>query len=174
MKYLAIDLAKVGATGLAAFDGKELVWSGIVKYGKKGPAFHQTYSRDGDPEVSTGGKRDAADFWRFLAEEYKTFVYEGLYLGKSAKTAMILAETRGQVKGWLHGYDVSHRVLEISEWREAVCKHVGIAVWPRDREEGKKLSLRIAEQLHGFAPSCDDEADALLVGTAFYLLGGLL
>ena len=171
MKYLAIDLAKVGATGLAAFDGKELVWSGLVKYGKKGPSFKVTYSSQGDVSFDD---RDAPSFWRFLAEEYKTFVYEGLYLGKSAKTAMILAETRGQVKGWLHGYDVSHRVLEISEWREAICKHVGIAVWPRDREEGKKLSLRIAEQLHGFAPSCDDEADALLVGTAFYLLGGLL
>ncbi len=171
MKYLAIDLAKVGATGLAAFDGKELIWSGLVKHGKKGPSFKVTYSSQGDVNFDD---RDAPSFWRFLAEEYKTFVYEGLYLGKSAKTAMILAETRGQVKGWLHGYDVSHRVLEISEWREAICKHVGIAVWPRDREEGKKLSLRIAEQLHGFAPSCDDEADALLVGTAFYLLGGLL
>jgi hypothetical protein len=171
MKYLAIDLAKVGATGLAAFDGEKLLWSGVVKYGKKGPAFKCTYSSQGDVEFDG---RDAPSFWRFLAEEFKVFIYEGLYLGKSAKTAMILAETRGMVKGWVHELDVSHRILEISEWREAICKHVGIANWPRDREEGKKLSLRIAEQLHGFEPSCDDEADALLVGTAFRLLGGLL
>jgi len=171
MKYLAIDLAKVGTTGLAAFDGSTLLWSGIVKQGKKGPNFKRTYSALEGVELDNSS---TPALWCFLAQEFPTFVYEGLYLGKSAKTAMVLAEMRGMVKGWVHHLSVNHRILEISEWREAVCKHVGIANWPRDREEGKKLSLRIAEQLYGFSPSCDDEADALLVGTAYRLVGGLL
>ena len=171
MKYLAIDLAKVGTTGLAAFDGEKLLWSGVVKQGKKGPNFKCTYSSQGDVEFDNSS---APSFWCFLGQNFPTFVYEGLYLGKSAKTAMVLAEMRGMVKGWVTHLSVNHRILEISEWREAICKHVGIANWPRDREEGKKLSLRIAEQIHGFAPSCDDEADALLVGTAYRMVGGLL
>lgn len=178
--YLAIDLSKVGAIGVVALraDTGGILASMYAKEGKKGWMLYRNVSGKSTPDLDYGPVEYDV-LWSIILDRFSpaAVVIEDTFVGKSGTTAMKLAEARGFLMGTL--YLLSDKTLDFhklrpDDWRTTICKAHGLVSWPRDRDSGKELSIKLAERVMGYLPLNDDEADAIHIGMAFYMQGRTL
>ncbi len=158
MRWASIDAAK-GVSGLAVWDGKDLVDVFDVK-GQDWPT------------------------WRAALHGLSGVVIESGYVGKNVSTGIVLADARGQIKGFAKAKGVSiWTEMNASRWRSAIgipgnnrrlAKQAarGVCRWlasdPATRKPGP-TDLYLPRAISGDGPLSEDSCEAICIGVAFVL-----
>lgn len=91
-------------------------------------------------------------------------VFEDVKIINNQRTLVMLSEMLGAVIGYCNLHRIQYKYYGPSEWRQAN----GIQAYRAKREELKRLSIEQVKEKYN-TDATDDEADAILIGTAYIL-----
>lgn len=101
-----------------------------------------------------------------LLNKYKPVIVavEEQAFARSVSVAVMNAKILGVLQGWCLTIGYSEFVaLRPSHWRKLVSDNGPV---PTDRKDAKAWDVKKVEEIYGFTPKDDNEADAILVGLA--------
>lgn len=149
-KLLALD-SSTKHTGFAIFEHGKLLKQGV-------------FDEDNPDLVKRMRKMISRIYSLIRIEKPNIIVFEDVRILKNAHTTVALAEILGAVIGKCVDLNIQYESLSPASWRS---KH-GIQKAGAKREELKKLSVNKVKELYN-SDVTDDEADAVLLGAAWYL-----
>lgn len=151
---IALDISS-SSTGFAIYGNEKLIESGVFQ--PKGETAKERF-----PEMS-GYIIDILQKWK-----PRKIIVEGFYFAKSFASIEYLIKLHGVVECWAARKYISFCVLQPTVWRKALG-------FPTDkgkigRKKRKEAAILFAENILGRSPSCDDEADAICIGYADWIM----
>lgn len=150
VKLLALD-SSTKHTGFAVFERGKLIKQGV---------FDET-EHDSDKRMRSMISRI---YTLIRVEQPNMIVFEDVRILKNTHVTVMLAEILGAVIGKCVDIGIQYESFAPASWRS---KH-GLQKTGAKREELKQMSVDKVRELYN-SDVTDDEADAILIGAAWYL-----
>lgn len=158
MCRVSLDISSSG-TGYAIYEKDKLTNSGVIH--PKGE-----FAKDRFPEM-------VKQINTILEQNHPSkIIVEGFYCANSFASVEYILKIHGVVEAWAAMNGVSRVVLPPSSWRKTLGFPTPKKGQPKGtaRKEAKQMSILFAGNLLDRAPISDDEADAICLGYAEYIL----
>lgn len=158
MCKVSLDISS-SSTGYAIYEKNQLLTSGVIHPDGK-------LAKDRFPEM-------IQQINKILNDAHPSeIIVEGFYCANSFASVEYILKIHGVVEAWAVMNRVNRIVLPPSSWRKALGFPTSKKGQPKGaaRKEAKQMSILFAGNLLDRAPISDDEADAICLGYAEYIV----